>query len=183
VATGVISSLASPATLRQIEVTRKHGVYLLQAETYLAATPESIYGVLLDYEHFNRISRIYKEHRYLDPLPDGTPMIYTRMEGCLLFYCKSMRRVERMQFEEAAYIRTDALPEQSDFKSSYSEWTLEPEFDGTRMFYTLEMEPDFWVPPVIGPWLLQRTLEQGGGRAIDRIERLAQAVDQGEHAG
>ena len=183
VTAGAVTGLASSATLRTIDVTRKHGVYSLHADTFLAATPEAIYEVLLDYEHFNRISRIYKEHRYLDPAPDGTPMIYTRMEGCLLFYCKSMRRVERVQTVEPAFIRTDALPEQSDFKKSYSEWQLEPEPGGTRMIYTLVMEPDFFVPPVIGPWLLQRTLETGGSRTIQRIERLAQAVEQDANAG
>ena len=38
--------------------------------------------------------------------------------------------------------------------------------------------PDFFVPPVIGPWYLKRTLRRGGGEAIDRIERLAQAVEE-----
>jgi hypothetical protein len=72
------------------------------------------------------------------------------------------------------------MPEQSDFKRSSSEWVLEPEAGGTRMTYSLTMEPDFWVPPVIGPWYLKRTLQRGGGNAINRIERLAQAVAAGD---
>ena len=49
--------------------------------------------------------------------------------------------------------------------------------DGTKMTYKLEMEPDFFVPPVIGPWYLKRTLSQGGLRAVTRIERLARELD------
>jgi hypothetical protein len=39
------------------------------------------------------------------------------------------------------------------------------------------MEPDFFVPPVIGPLYLKRTLSTGGVRAINRIERLAREID------
>jgi hypothetical protein len=45
------------------------------------------------------------------------------------------------------------------------------------MTYKLEMEPDFFVPPVVGPWYLKRTLSQGGLRAVTRIERLARERD------
>ncbi len=161
------------ATIRSIDVDRDSGRYSLHAETYLAAEPDDIFEVLLDYDRFNRISSVYKEYGYLDPAPDGTPIVFTRMEGCLLFYCVSMRRVERLEASRPGYIRTVTLPEQSDFKYSMSEWMLEPEGDGTKMTYRLVMEPDFWVPPVIGPWYLKRTLQRGGTAAINRIERLA----------
>jgi hypothetical protein len=84
-----------------------------------------------------------------------------------------MTRVERLEVNEPTHIRTVTLPEQSDFKYSVSEWFIEADEGGSRMTYVLEMEPDFWVPPVIGPWYLKRTLLRGGGAAIDRIERLA----------
>jgi len=86
------------------------------------------------------------------------------------------QRVERMTVTEPSFIRTDALPEQSDFRLSTSEWTLEPEESGTSMTYRLVMEPDFWVPPLIGPWVLKQRLARGGRGAINRIERLAREV-------
>ena len=35
------------------------------------------------------------------------------------------------------------------------------------------MVPDFWVPPVIGPFFIKRALQSGGEKAVDRIEALA----------
>jgi Polyketide cyclase / dehydrase and lipid transport len=173
-----VTTLASSATIRALDVTRKSGLYSLEAETYIDAAPEAIFDVLLDYDRFGRISSVYKEYGFLDPAPDGTPIVYTRMEGCLVhFFCKSMRRVERLEAREPRYIRTTTLPEQSDFKYSMSEWTLTPEAMGTRMTYHLEMEPNFWVPPIVGPWLLKRTLWRGGSHAINRIERLARELE------
>jgi len=174
----LVAAVASTATLESIDVNHSGKTYSLHAETLMDASPEAISAVLLDFDRFGRISSVYKEYGYLDPLPDGTPVVFTRMEGCLLFYCKSMTRVERLEAASPEHIRTVALPERSDFKSSVSEWTLEREASGTRMTYTLQMEPDFFIPPLIGPVILKRTLKRGGGDAIDRIERLAQAVQE-----
>jgi hypothetical protein len=169
----VLGPLAWAATMRSLDVTRTDERYALVADTFLAAPADSIFAVLIDYDRMNRISSVYKEFGYLEPDIDGTPIVYTRMEGCALFYCKSMRRVERLEMQPPHYIRTVTLPEQSDFKYAISEWFLEPQPDGTKVTYKLEMEPDFWVPPILGPWLLKRTLMNGGTRAIERIERIA----------
>jgi hypothetical protein len=136
--------------------------------------------VLTDYgdNGFGRISSAYKESRFLDPAADGTPIVFTRMEGCVLFYCMTLRRTERLETVEPRLIKSVALPEQSNFKYSVSEWLLAPDgTGGTNMVYKLEMEPDFRVPPVIAPWYLKRTLSQGGVRAVLRIERLARELD------
>jgi len=173
-----LSAAAVPATLTSLVITREDGRYELVAETHLDAEPQEIFDVLLEYDDngFQRISSVYKESTYLEPAPDGTPIIYTRMEGCILFFCKSMRRVERLEAMRPSLIRTYTLPEQSDFTYSYSEWALEPDGDGTVMKYILIMEPDFWVPPIVGPWFLKRALSVGGEHAIRRIERMAQGV-------
>jgi hypothetical protein len=168
------------ATIDTLDVARKKGRYSLAADAHLDATPESIYAVLTDYDdnRFGRISSVYKESRYLEPGQDGTPIVFTRMEGCLLSYCLTLKRTERLETVEPRYIKSYTIPEQSNFKYSTSEWRLEPDgVGGTNMLYRLEMEPDFNVPPVIGPWYLKRTLSKGGVRAVTRIERLAREID------
>lgn len=173
------SSFVGAATINGLDVKRDRGRYSLAADARLDATPESIYAVLTDYDdnRFARISRVYKESRYLEPAADGTPLIYTRMEGCVLWHCLSLRRTERLETDAPHHIKSVTLPEASNFKHSTSEWLLERDGDGTKMIYRLEMEPDFFVPPIIGPWYLKRTLSQGGLRAVTRIERLARELD------
>jgi uncharacterized protein YndB with AHSA1/START domain len=161
------------ATVRSIDVQYDDGVYRVVSDTYVDAPREAIFEVLTDYERFGRISSAYTDYGFMKPDTDGVPIIYTTMEGCVLFFCVSMRRVERMELDAPSSIRTEALPEQSDFKLSVSEWTLVPEAGGTKMTYRLTMEPDFWIPPLIGPWVLKQRLERGGSGAINRIERLA----------
>lgn len=174
-----VGALAAAATMDQLDVTKQRGRYSLEANARLDATPESIYAVLTDYDDnaYSRISRAYKESRYLDPADDGTPIVYTRMEGCMLWHCMTLERTERLETDAPRWIKSTALPEASNFKHATSEWMLEPDGDGTMMTYKVELEPDFFVPPVIGPWYLKRTLSQGGLRAVTRIERLARDLD------
>ncbi len=172
-------ALAAAATIDELAVKRERGRYSLEANARLDASPESIYAVLTDFDDnaYSRISRAYKESRYLDPAADGTPLVYTRMEGCALWHCMTLERTERLETETPHWIKSTTLPEGSNFKHSVSEWWLERDGDGTKMRYTLEMEPAFFVPPVVGPWYLKRTLSQGGLRAVTRIERLARELD------
>lgn len=174
-----VSAAAVAATVEQLDVKRQRGRYSLEAEARLAASPESIYAVLTDFDDngYSRISRAYKESRYLEPAADGTPLVYTRMEGCALWHCMTLERTERLETKAPYWIKSTTLPEGSNFKYSTSEWMLERDGENTKMTYKLEMEPDFLVPPVVGPWYLKRTLSQGGQRAVVRIERLARQRD------
>jgi len=173
------AALAAAATIDGLDVTKQRGRYSLEANARLEATPASIYAVLTDFDGnaYSRISRAYKESRYLAPADDGTPLVYTRMEGCMLWHCMTIERTERLETQAPRWIKSTALPESSNFKHATSEWKLEPDGDGTMMSYKVELEPDFFVPPVIGPWYLKRTLSQGGLRAVTRIERLARELD------
>jgi len=164
-----------PATLRDIDVSRDKSRYRVVADTHLAASPEAIAKVLLDFDAdgYQKISEIYKESSYLPPDADGTPLVYTRVEGCLIGFCRSMSRVERLEIVTPQFIRSRVVPERSDFKYSLAEWTFEPEDGGTRLTYKMEMEPDFWLPPFVGPWFLKRTLLKGAPTAIEQIESLA----------
>jgi hypothetical protein len=173
---GACSALAAvAATLDTVTVSHDDGRYHLVAHSFMAAPPAAVRAVLLDFEDdaYSEISRVYKESGYLDAASDGTPIVYTRVEGCLLLFCRSMRRVERLEVVTPHFIRSRVVPEMSDFSYAMSEWTFEPEAGGTRVLYRMSMEPDFWLPPFVGPMFLRRVLLRGGVDAVERIEELA----------
>ena len=66
-------------------------------------------------------------------------------------------------------------PEESNFSYSRERWQLIPEGEGTLMIYDFEMEPGFWVPPIIGPYVIKRALRSSGANAVNRIEAVALA--------
>ncbi|MDH4072310.1 MAG: hypothetical protein OEV41_04290 [Gammaproteobacteria bacterium] len=174
VATFVATAEAGAADLRYIEVDRDDDHYTLRSVTWFEAKPGALYGVLTDYDQFQRFTSAIVESKNLEPDDEGRPEYYTRMEGCVLFWCRSFVRIGYLKLEPMSEIMAVADPERSDFERSTERWQLRPEDGGTLLIYEFEMTPAFWVPPVIGPYYIKRALMSGGSRAVERIEALAQ---------
>ena len=174
--------IANSAELRSVEVARNGERYRLDSETYFDVSREALYGVLTDFKKFEKFTSAIVESRNLDPDEKGRPGFYARMQGCVLLFCKSFIRVGYLLLSPITEIVAITVPEESDFRFSRERWQLFPEGDGTLMIYEFEMEPAFWVPPVIGPFYIQRALHDGAARAVNRIEVLAQAVEEEQQA-
>jgi len=168
-----LSAELSAAELRFIEVERDEDLYTLKSITWFGADAEALYEVLSNYELFSRFTSAIVESKNLDPDQSGRRRYYTRMEGCVLLWCRSFVRIGHLTLHPKTESIANADPEQSDVKRSRERWQLIPEGEGTVLVYEFEMVPDFWVPPVIGPYYMKRALKSGGRRAVDRIEALA----------
>ena len=165
---------ANGADLRDVTVKYEDDRYHLVSKAWFDASRAALFRVLTDYDRFDEFTSAFVETRNLEPDEEGRPRFFTRMEGCVLLFCKSMRRHGYLLLTPLHEIVAIANPEESDFNFSRERWRLEPEGSGTLMIYEFEMEPAFWVPPVIGPFMIKRTLREGGIDAVDRIEAIAQ---------
>ena len=164
---------AAAAEIREVTVEHRDGRYYMYSETWFDAPRRGVFDVLTDYDRFHRISSVYDETRFEAPAEDGTPRVYTRVVGCVLFFCRSMSRTERLETDGAGFIRATTEAGASDFRYAVATWQLSDEGEGTRVIYSIEMVPAFWVPPVIGPYVMKRKLIKGGRDAVERIEALA----------
>lgn len=176
-ALSMIPVAAGSADLRDVAVGRDSNRYSLVSETWFAASKEDLYRVLTDYAEFKKFSSAFVETRNVEPDPNGRPRFYTRMEGCVLFWCRSFIRRGHLELTPMTEIVSITDPQESDFDYARERWRLFDEGAGTLIIYEFEMEPRFWVPPVIGPYMIQRTLKTGGANAVDRIEALAQGKE------
>ena len=168
---------ARAAELTDVVVSHEDGRYRLTSTTYFDASQSQLYKVLTDYDQFVRFTTAFVETKNRQPDEQGRPTYYTRMEGCVLMFCKSYVRVGHLELKPQHDIVAIGDPEESNFKYSRERWQLIPRGDQTILIYDFEMEPAFWVPPVIGPFYIQRVLRRGAGRAVNRIEVLAQAIE------
>ena len=161
------------AELRSIEVSLQDGRYHLTSESLLEASQDDLYAVLIDYEQFKKFTSAIIDSGNVEPEEDGRPRFYTRMQGCVLLYCKTFVRRGYLLLTPKYDIVAVAEPEKSDFEFSREQWKLSSEGEGTVMIYEFELEPRFWIPPFIGPYFIKRALKSGSVRAINRIEVLA----------
>lgn len=169
----LLAAAADPADLREISVEYENDRYHLQSEVWFAADAADLYRVLTNFDDYERISSAFVEAYDVPADEQGRPRFYTRMEGCMLVFCRSLVRYGYLLLEPRSEIVAVSQPEKSDFKYCKERWRFEKHGEGTLLYYDFEMEPDFWVPPVIGPWIIKRTLRVDGMDAIGRIEALA----------
>lgn len=170
----LISGGTLSADLRDVTVEKEEKRYRLTSETRFDASVADLYRVLIDYDLFTEFSSVFVESRNLRAAANGKPRYFTRMEGCMLLFCKSFVRIGELTLTPHSEIIAMADPKQSDFNYSRERWQLVADGDGVLLKYEFELEPSFWVPPVIGPYVMKRVLRAGGSDAVDRIEALAQ---------
>lgn len=171
----VVPGLGGTAELRDVNVDLVDGHYRMHSEVWFATNVEQLYAVMLDYDLGTRFSSVIVESKNVGADEQGRAQFYTRHKACILFFCMNFERngyVLAVPFET---ISATADPETSDFYVSREDWQFMQDGDGTMLIYDVELKPKFWVPPVIGPFILKRKLKNDGGRAIGRIEALAQA--------
>lgn len=166
------------AELLEVKVERVGKRYTVHSVSRYQASRDSLMHILLDYENFDQVSSVFKESRYLEPAPDGARRAYTRVEGCVLFFCKSIERIDRVSVAGDDTIVAEAESEPADFRYSRGQWQFRSTSEGEHIVYDLEMEPGFWMPPVIGPYILKRRLTAGAVDAMGRVEQLAQERDE-----
>jgi hypothetical protein len=171
------SALVNAAELRDVAVERDDDYYRLNSTAWFDASPEALYLVISNYDLFTRFTSAIVESRNVPADDNGRPQFYARMEGCVLLWCKTFIRNGYLLLDPLNEIVAVTDPDRSDFKLSRESWKFVPEGEGTLMIYEFEMVPDFWVPPVIGPFYIMRALRSGGERAIDRIEALARGKE------
>ena len=167
----------SSADLRDVLVEKIDKRYSLISYTYFDTNAEDLYRVLIDYDLFTKFTSAFAESRNVAPDQQGRPQFYTRMEGCVIWWCKSLVRNGYLVLQPSSEIIAIVNPETSNFNYSHERWRLRNEGDGTLLIYEFYMEPGFWVPPVIGPFLIKRTLRSEAIDVVDRIEALAQGKE------
>ena len=168
------SMSVAAADLHKVTVDLEDGRYKVVSVAWLDVSREELYKVLVDYDLFVKFSSSFVESRNQNPASTGKPGFYTRMEACVIWFCKSFERNGHLTLRPPSDISSLADPARSDFDYSHETWHLVTEGVGTLMTYTFDMDPSFWVPPVIGPFFMKRTLQRGGADAINRIEAVAQ---------
>lgn len=167
-------SVAWAAELDSIRVSHENKIYLVRSSATLNAPIQDVYDTLIDFDNYEQFSSVYHDARWLERNDDDSGEIYTFTRGCILFVCRGFGRTESVVATRPTFIETRVDPARSKVRYGVSVWNIEAQGDQTKIDFALDFEPDFWVPPVVGPFVVKRFLRKGGVDALDRIEWLAQ---------
>ena len=164
---------AEAAEINHASVMYKQGVYRIEVDVAINAEIKKVRIIIDDYDRLDRLSTAIIDSTLIDN-PEAE-LIRHRITGktCILFFCFKAIVVGDIQ-EIDHYTMMTAIPEQSDFKSATAEWHVTPiGGDRTRIEFNCEGEPNFWIPPLIGPIVIKHKLLQEVKLMIQQIEILA----------
>ena len=139
-------------------ISLESGRYTIEVNAHIDAPLVTVQGVITDYNNLSTVNSSIKESRILLTYTPNRHRVHTVIRVCILFFCKSVRQVQDVIQHGNHRVEAVMLPEFSDFKSGDARWDLSRLENGTHLYFISMLEPAFWVPPVIGPWLIQRRI-------------------------
>jgi hypothetical protein len=152
-------------------VTHTDGRYDLAITARIDAPSEAVLRAITDYSNLAAINPDIEVSELLGTTPAGVSTVRTIIHVCILVFCKRVEQLQYVTSPDANTIEAVIVPEGSDFRSGFARWQLaSPTAVTTELQFTQTFEPDFWVPPVIGPWLIQRKLVREVTETVMYIE-------------
>ena len=156
----------------EVVVTFVNGRYQIRLERTINAPINEVYRVLTDYEHLSELNPHIKESRLLNRT-ENMVEVFTRIRGCVLFFCRTIDRTHAIVEESPTRIDAELVADGGDVVSDRFSWLLTIDGQRTRVLYDQEIEPAFWIPPFVGPAVLKRKLGRAADKALSNLERLA----------
>jgi len=173
-ATGLLlPALAAPATILRTEATHDDDRYKLTFEVVLNAERDKVWNIMTDYDRLPRVSKVIVESRILKKEDENRHRVGVTLHACVLIFCKTMNKVVDILARPRDDIVVTGVPALSDFRYSVEHWQVSAEGANTRLHYTAEMVPDFFVPPLIGPWMVKYFLKREITATAIQVEALA----------
>ena len=155
-----------------VQVTSHDGHYHLHFEVVVAAPPARVIALITNYNHLRRLSPDIVSSAII-PGP-GNLKVRMVMRTCVAWFCKTVHKTEYVFMGAHGQITTQAIPAESDFRYQWERWHIRAsKHGGTRISYHSGLAPGFFVPPLIGPWLIRRTIRHDLAVSVRRLSRLA----------
>ena len=172
-ALGLLAPASAAGTIELLETTHADGRYTVTFEVVLNADRDKVWQIMTDYEHLPRVSKIITESRVLKSQDANRHRVGVTLEACVLIFCKTVKRLVDIDARPQTEIFVTEVPEQSDFREGKERWRVAAEGPKTRLHYTAELVPDFFIPPLIGPVVVKYFLRREIRLTALEVEALA----------
>lgn len=163
---------AAAFELENAEMQRDGAAFVLEIEARFDATPEELLAVLTDYARVHELHPQLLESRSLGPVGPQTEEVFTRLEGCVLMFCRTLNRVEQIRRTDDSLVATD-VPGRGSFSEGRTEWHFTPHEGGARLQYRTRFVPAFSVSPLFGAAAMARSVERMTIETMAEVDRRA----------
>lgn len=166
----------------ETEVTEDNGIFHIKVSAIITAPAEYIRYVLADYTHIYRLSPSIIESEVLPSSPAGEKQVRTRLLSCTAVFCREVERVDIVRMLNTGDLEAEIVPALSEFKSGRATWKITPMGDHSQLVYEADLEPDFFIPPVVGTQMVIKILHDEFTTTFFRVERIARVNAEKDRA-
>ena len=142
--------------------------YVVTGQLDVDRPPAAAFAAATDFSALAEAADLIRQSRLIAP-----GRLSSTLSMCVAFYCKRVRQVADLSLSPPQRLIMRFVPGAGDFKQGRAEWRFKPAGDGqTRIAFDAALVPNFWVPPLIGPWAIRRALAgqiRDTGRAIEQV--------------
>lgn len=161
------------AQIDAITVTHRDNGFKISFDAVVDAPARQVYAVLADYARLGKLSPVITAIS-VDVAPTGRgERVRSVISACVWFFCRQIVQVEDVTEPDGNTIVAHIVPGAGDFESGSCFWRVTGEGPRTRLHYEATRIAAFWIPPLIGPWAIRRTMREHLETSIVVLERLA----------
>ena len=170
VASLLFSYLSVAGELKELSVTEADGEYRLRIVSVLDAPADYVYDVITDYSHGYRINPFITEVEVLPSEHDEVVRVRNLSEHWVGPFCFKIDWVGDIVETKHGDIKIKTIPELSSFESGSAVWMIRPRGERTWLLHESSLKPKFFIPPVIGDYIMKRKMEDDTLATLKRIE-------------
>jgi hypothetical protein len=167
---------AGAVEVGKVDIDHNGATYTVRFDVTIAADAARASAVLGDYRQWPRLTKAITDSRLLLTHPDGRQRVSVTFKKCvLLVFCSTLRQVKDVHAgaDREGY-DAEFVPNEGDFRSGKERWRIlarSPDTTSLQYRSTFVLGAD--VPPLVGPWLLKRELEEELLRTAGNLEVLS----------
>lgn len=172
----LLAGAPGAATLDRAEFRFEQQHYHFEYSAHLAADVDAVRRVMTDYDRLSRLNDDVIVSRVLARFGERSVKRQVLMKHCVLVFCFDIDLVEQIDVQPDGEIVAVVVPGEGSFRSGRTTMRIEADpAGGTRVTSATEQQPDFFVPPLLGPMIMKRSFVAEITETTRRVEALANA--------
>lgn len=167
------SSSTYAMTVKHTDIRHQNGRYYIQFNVLIEADKNTVASLMDDYSRWPEWSSVVSKVAILKQTDGRTSLVKLKLNSCLLFICKSLKKLQTVTRVAPGHLVTLTTKDNKDFKYAREVWHASAVGPRTRLVYDAVMEPDFFVPPLMGRWLISSRIRKALQQSIAKLEQMA----------
>ena len=170
----LLPCLTQAGTIKDSSVSRDGDIYSLSVTARIEAPPARVYGSITDFSNLPAINPSIEASAVLES-QGNRRRVHSVIRVCILVFCKRVQQVQDVTLVDSHTVVAVMVPGAGDFRGGDARWKITADGAATELQFSETFEPDFWVPPVIGTWLIERELVREVAETATYIEGIGDA--------